>query len=220
MLWYSAFQENRSMLPVQAVQAVSAPPLIPALLLFAATVIIGLGVKYIDAAYDDSAFSRSRTLPLSICLGLLAGSLMVYDADVAVLFLALITGVSVTGKVDTPPFRVLVLTTITISCFSVPLYLSTAAPCVLLAIFSVAAAIDEVGNDMADDGHLPPLLSKFFSYRGLLKTVVLVGILTHCMSDRHAYALFGFDAGYIVIALIAHNRLRQNGCSAIVAPSL
>ena len=124
---------------------------------------LGSGVKYIDAAYDDGTFSTGFTVPLALLLGVLAGTCMIWDHDLLLISLSILAGVFVTGKLDILPFRLLALTclTTTLIYFGGHLPLKGSDWPILLCLAS-GATLDEIGNDLADAGVLRGRLAFFF----------------------------------------------------------
>src|SRR5205823_4886591 len=108
--------------------------------------LLGSGVKYVDAAYDDGTFSKRYTFLLAILLGVLAGVAMIVDFPTFIMFLSLIIGVAITGKLDILPFRILTVIAVSLALYyhnySLPF---SASNWTLLLLLSVGAAIDEIG---------------------------------------------------------------------------
>jgi len=87
----------------------------PIILVIPAFFVAGLGIKFIDAAYDDNTFSRNFALPLAIVVGLLLGASMIVEHTLFIIASSVMLGVFLTGKLDNIPFRVLVFISVAMS---------------------------------------------------------------------------------------------------------
>ncbi|OLE51395.1 MAG: hypothetical protein AUG51_23130 [Acidobacteria bacterium 13_1_20CM_3_53_8] len=171
---------------------------------------IGSGVKYVDAAYDENTFSRRYALYLAILLGFIAGMTMIWDQPTLIIFLSLIIGVTVTGKLDIIPFQVLTAIAVLMpSCYyraSIPLSWNNGY---LIMLLSFGAAIDEIGNDLADASVLKNKLRVFFLYRGYLKVVIGIIAVLHYLHWSYAVAFMSFDIGYLLVTRLSERRVAQ-----------
>jgi hypothetical protein len=169
--------------------------------------VLGAGVKYIDAAYDDNTFSKRPTLLFSVLLGSLSGFAMIYDEPTFIIFLSLIIGVSITGKLDILPFRVLVAIALALPlCYyrlSVPFLGSRMY---LIILLSIGAAIDEIGNDLADAKVLRRLIGTFFLYRGYLKVLIIGIAILRFLPPKYGIVFLSFDCGYLLLTRLSARR--------------
>jgi hypothetical protein len=169
--------------------------------------VLGSGVKYIDAAYDDGVFSTAFTVPLALLLGLLAGTCMIWDHDLLLISLSILVGVLVTGKLDVLPFRLLALvcltTTLTYFAGKLPLHGSDWP---ILLCFASGAALDEIGNDLADAGVLRGRLAFFFLNRGFLKVLVAIIVTVQYLSASFLLLFLAFDFGYFLFTFLSQRR--------------
>ncbi len=172
--------------------------------------LLGSGVKYVDAAYDDDTFSRRWASYLAILLGLVTGTAMIWDQPTFIIFLSLIIGVTITGKLDIVPFRILVGVAILLpSC-----YYGFAPPLArgdwkLVLMLSIGAAIDEIGNDLADANILKRKLRLFFLYRGYLKALIGLIAIFHYLRLPYAIAFLSFDMGYLLVTRASEKRIAR-----------
>lgn len=177
------------------------------LLLIVIYFVLGAGVKYVDAAYDDNTFSKRPTLFFSVLLGALAGFTMIYDEPTFIIFLSLIIGVSITGKLDILPFRILVALALALPlCYyrlSVPFFGSRVY---LLLLLSIGAAIDELGNDLADAKVLRRFIGIFFLYRGYLKVLIAGIAILQFLPWKYLIAFLSFDCGYLLLTRLSERR--------------
>jgi hypothetical protein len=173
--------------------------------------VLGAGVKYVDAAYDDNTFSKRYTVLLSIFLGILAGVSMIWDQPTLIIFVSLIIGVAITRKLDILPFRILATIAILLPLayyrLSFPL---SGGRWLLLVILSVGAIIDEIGNDLADAKILKRSTRTFFLYRGYLKIVIILIALLHYLPGKYAIAFLSFDFGYLLLTRLSERRQLSN----------
>jgi hypothetical protein len=169
---------------------------------------LGLGVKYIDAAHDDNTFSKKHSIPLAIALGTLAGGVMVWDQPTLIIFVSLILGVAITGKLDILPFQLLtaIAVLIPICYYSGSLPLGSGGWRLVLLI-SFGAAIDEFGNDLADAGFFRHVLRVFFLYRGYLKVLIGGIALLNYLRLSYVLAFLSFDLGYLLITRLSERRV-------------
>lgn len=177
------------------------------ILLIAIYFVVGAGVKYVDAAHDEHTFRTKYTLPISIALGILAGVTMISDQQTLIIFLSLIIGVAITFKLDILPFRILaIIATLLPLCYyggKLPL---SARDWGLVLVLSVSAAIDEIGNDLADAKILKRLIRVFFLYRGYLKILIIIIVFVHYLPSLYAIAFLSFDFGYLLLTRLSARR--------------
>ena len=62
--------------------------------------IIGAGIKYMDAAFDDGTVSKMLALAIAPLLAVLGWYAMMINSVSATILLAVLLGVFVTGKID------------------------------------------------------------------------------------------------------------------------
>jgi hypothetical protein len=177
------------------------------LLLPAIYFIIGAGVKYVDAAFDDNTFSKRYTILFSIFLGSLAGSLMIVDQPTFIIFLSLIIGVALTGKLDILPFRILavIATLLPFGYYGSSLSLS-GKQWQLIVLLSIGAIIDEIGNDLADAKILKRSIRAFFLNRGYLKILIILIALLNYLPAKYTIAFLSFDLGYLLLTRLSARR--------------
>ena len=107
--------------------------------------ILGAGIKYIDAAYDEKTFNKKIALVFAPLLGALWAYTMLIDPYSASILLAILVGVLIKGKIDNPAHLAgffIILAIIVLA--QVQLMI------VPLIVLAIAALLDEVGNDVID----------------------------------------------------------------------
>jgi hypothetical protein len=155
--------------------------------------ILGAGIKYIDAAYDENTCSKKLSLIIAPLLGVLWGYTMFINVFSATILLAVVIGVFATGKIDNRAHIIGMLTVIMII-----LYLRVEFLLFPLIAFIIAGIVDELGNDFIDKKkthlnkkrlyHLFAII--FFEHRWTLKVAIL------------GMAIFGFMPWYFFVAMI------------------
>jgi hypothetical protein len=169
--------------------------------------LIGAGVKYVDAAYDDHTFSRRYTIPLGMALGTMAGLMMIWDHVTLIIFLSLIIGVAVTRKLDILPFQVLagIAVLLPVCYFHASLPFS-GTDWKLILLISFGATIDEIGNDLADAKVLKKIIGTFFLYRGYLKVFIALIAFIKYLPLMYVVAFLSFDLGYLLFVRLSARR--------------
>jgi hypothetical protein len=171
--------------------------------------ILGGGIKYIDAAYDDKIFSKTLALLLAPFLALLWAFTMLIDPYSATILFAILLGVLIKGKIDNPAhllgfFIILVI-----------IALAQIELIILPLIFLVTAAVlDEIGNDNSDnnkaffDNHRlwHKCIKYFFGQRWTLKIAILVIALLGIIPIYFFLAMLLFDYSYLLVHLYSRSR--------------
>jgi hypothetical protein len=164
--------------------------------------VIGLGIKYIDAAYDELTFSKRFSMPLAIGLAGLVSLVMLADHWTLVVFGATIVGVAASGKLDNCPF--LVFTGI-VACVALTrewtAFAFTQVHWKVGIVVCAVTVIDELGNDAYDMGRITGWYRYFFGFRGCLKLTTVLLAMAGVTSPLSALNLLSFDLGYIAIAV-------------------
>ncbi len=170
--------------------------------------IAGMALKLGDDLLDDLNRPKLAWFPLLVA-GTSFGILMTQTEWDLALFLAIIVGVLVSGKVNRPQFFVgfIVIGVILWVCGPayIPVPLEWGA--VFLALI-IASAIDEFGNDRFESSQ-NEVMSVFFKYRFSLK---LVALIIGCIRWGFIQTMIGlwiFDLSYevmgrLVRTVIAH----------------
>ncbi|RLF42611.1 MAG: hypothetical protein DRN18_02135 [Thermoplasmata archaeon] len=171
--------------------------------------LLGAGLKYIDAAFDEKTLNKKVALLISPFLGVLWFFTMLIDSASAVLLSAIVLGVLLKGKIDNIAhmvgvFIIIFMVMITgLRVMPLPLILLTACAC-----------MDEVGNDIIDrkettKGFLDVFLKYFFGKRWLLKMGVLYLVLIELFPMYLLVALIFFDESYLLVEEYGRSRLKR-----------
>jgi len=118
------------------------------LVLFLLFPVLGAGIKYVDAAFDEQVFNKKRAILIAPLVGILWAFTMILHPLAATILLAVILGVLIKGKIDNIA-HALGLSSIFI--FYVILYIIFDGIVIyFIPLFFLAAAgvLDEIGNDV------------------------------------------------------------------------
>jgi len=173
--------------------------------------ILGAGIKYIDAAYDEKTFNKKIALGVAPLLGLLWAYTMLINPVAATILLAVVIGVLFKGKIDNAAhFAGLAVILAIIFIAGVQLMV---VPLVFLAF---AALLDEFGNDFVDKKKSSLNMNKqshrfvvsFFDQRWVLKVAILVLGLAGVIPLIFFLAMVSFDYAYLGVRW--YSKVRQN----------
>jgi len=179
----------------QLIQLIGANPLF----IIISYALLGAGLKYIDAAFDEGTLSKKGALLISPFLGVLWIFTMIIDNSSAVLLSAIILGVLIRGKIDNAAFSIGLFVIVFIA-----LLVGIRVSPLLLVFLTACAFMDEIGNDIIDKMEKNPsfgnvFLRFFFGKRWLLKVGVLYLAVIGVFSFYSLVALYFFDEAYILL---------------------
>jgi hypothetical protein len=168
--------------------------------------LLGAGIKYIDNAFDEKNFSKKLAYVLAPLLGILWAYTMIVDPVSATILLAVLLGVFLKGKIDNLAHLAGLLVILGIVFFAgiEILYLP-------LIILTVAAVLDEVGNDLIDKRRsrlsegtgVHKAVLAFFDRRWTMKTAILVLVALNVIPWYFFVAMLFFDEAYILMRWIS-----------------
>ncbi len=182
------------------------------LLIISSYALLGAGIKYIDQAYDLKTFSKKKANIAAILCGLMMSYLVITDPPSTAIFLAMITALLLTKKIDNAAFYLGMA--IVIALFL--LYANLAEMNVLpFAVLTLSGIIDEAGNDWTDKrinrrdfgiyANNDPLhymfIELFFEYRLAMKCAVLALAAAAVIPWAYFFAFMAFDLSYLSIDL-------------------
>lgn len=171
--------------------------------------ILGAGIKYIDAAYDQKTFSKKTALALAPFLGVLWASTMIINPYSATILFAILLAIFLRGKINNHAF---LLGFFVILIIILPLGIELM---ILPLIFLAAAAfLDELGNDVigyskkhrTDKRFRYQFVLYFFGRRYLMKAAILYLVILVVFPWYFLLALILFDEAYILMDLYSHSR--------------
>ena len=163
--------------------------------------ILGAGIKYIDAAYDEKTFNKKIALIVAPILGGLWAYTMLINPVAATILLAIICGVFFKGKIDNLGHLAGLVTIIAIIAI-----LGVQLLFIPLIFLAAAALLDEVGNDTMDkykdrlnkNNILHQFAIKFFDHRWAMKIAILAVALAGIIPIFFFLAIVLFDYAYLL----------------------
>jgi len=166
--------------------------------------LLGAGIKFIDAAFDEKTFSKKLAMIIAPLLGVLWAYTMFIDSVSATILLAVVVGVFVTGKIDNYAHLIGML-----SIFGILLLVGVELLFIPLAFLILAGITDELGNDRIDKkknlldesrfSHRFAIL--FFEHRWTLKVAILIMAFIGVVPFYFFIAMILFDYAYISIRI-------------------
>jgi len=174
--------------------------------------VLGAGIKFVDAAYDEHAFSKRTALFVAPLLGGLWAYTMYVDAVSATILCAILCGVLLKGKIDNWAHLA------GLAVIGGILVVSGVKFLILpLIILAVSALLDEVGNDAIDKRHA--FLEKkgtagrfvlaFFDHRWVMKVAILALAVIGMIPLLFFFAMICFDYAYLGMRWYSDVRLER-----------
>lgn len=154
--------------------------------------VIGFGLKYIDDAFDEGAFSKRIAMLMAPILVIIWTCLSIFDSISATVLFSILFAVLLSGKVDNLIFKMSSISLVVI------LFLTQMLNFLLVPLFvlTVMGVADEKGNDYVDSHKTFGVLEFFFAHRCGMK----VGTLGLCMVSLlpwlYLIAFLAFDTAY------------------------
>ncbi len=182
---------------------------------------LGGGIKYIDQVFDEKVFSKPVAFVLSVLCGLLMGYFIAVDFPSATILISIVLGVAITRKIDNIAFYVGILLVL-----GTPLFIRLSqAATVSLNMFSiffltVAALIDEWGNDEVERWGTNGFVKKFFYFRFTMKIMMAVLVFTGIFQPVYLIAFLAFDGAYGFVDWYSQRFLRNRKGLLYSKPSL
>lgn len=173
--------------------------------------ILGFGIKYIDAAFDEQVFKKNHAIVLAPVLGILWAITMMIHPIAATILLAVLLGVLIKGKIDNTAhllglFAILIF-----------LFIFGIQPLILPLLFLTAAAVlDEVGNDITDYNKKNFYTYRFrhqfslyfFGRRYLMKAALIYLVIIGVFPLEFFLAFLLFDEAYIITSIFSKSRIK------------
>lgn len=185
---------------------------------FLAYFLLGGGIKYIDAAFDDKVFKKRNAIIIAPFLGILWSYTMLINEISASILLAVLIAVLIKGKIDNMAHLIGLITIIIFGIFII-LFIDGNGFMLLPLIFLTSAGIiDEVGNDIIDYNKSQKkvrfrynFLIYFFGRRYLMKTAIIYIALIGLFPLYFVLAFIFFDESYIIMDLFSKSRQKIDG---------
>ena len=173
--------------------------------------ILGAGIKYIDAAYDDKIFNKKIALSIAPLLGVLWAYTMLINPAAATILLAVVIGVLFKGKID----NIAHLAGLVVI-FAIIFVAGVQLMIIPLVFLAFAALLDEFGNDFVDKRKNSLNMNKFshkfvvlfFDQRWVLKVAILILGLVGTIPLVFFLAMFSFDYAYLGVRW--YSKVRKN----------
>ena len=183
---------------------------------FLAYFLLGGGIKYIDAAFDDKVFKKRNAIIIAPFLGILWSYTMLINEISASILLAVLIAVLIKGKIDNMAHLIGLITIIIFGIFII-LFIDGNGFMLLPLIFLTSAGIiDEVGNDIIDYNKSQKkvrfrydFLIYFFGRRYLMKTAIIYIALVGLFPLYFVLAFIFFDESYIIMDLFSQTRQKR-----------
>jgi len=180
---------------------------------FLAYFLLGGGIKYIDAAFDDKVFKKRNAIIIAPFLGILWSYTMLINEISASILLAVLIAVLIKGKIDNMAHLIGLITIIIFGIFII-LFIDGNGFMLLPLIFLTSAGIiDEVGNDIIDYNKSQKkvrfrynFLIYFFGRRYLMKTAIIYIALIGLFPLYFVLAFIFFDESYMIIDLYSQSK--------------
>ena len=171
--------------------------------------LLGAGLKYIDAAFDEKTLSIRNAIMISPLIGALWIFTMIVDEPSSVLLSSIILGVLLRGKIDNVAHSIGLFIIVFVA-----LVVGLKVNFLLLLFLTACTYMDEVGNDIIDemgkkDRFRDVFLRYFFGRRWLLKVAVLYLALLNLFPMYSLVALILFDESYLLMDEYSRSKLRR-----------
>jgi hypothetical protein len=176
--------------------------------------ILGAGIKYIDASFDEKVFSKKKALVFAPLLGILWAYTMLINEISTTILLAVILAVLIKGKIDNYA-HLFGLITITVFSILIIFFIDGNEFMILpLMLLTSAGLIDEVGNDVIEYNKKFLKIGRFryrftlyfFGRRYLLKVAILYVVLLGIFPWYFLIAFILFDEAYIIMDIFSQSR--------------
>lgn len=171
--------------------------------------VLGAGIKFIDAAYDEKTFSKKLAIVSAPVLGILWAYTMIINPAAATILLAVVLAVVIKGKIDNLAHLSGVIVIVPV------IFLAGIELMWFPLVFLAAAALfDEVGNDYMDDrkkvsadSNFIRFVEYFFDQRWTLKVAILSLVLTGIVPVYFFVAMILFDYAYLGVRRVSDIKL-------------
>ena len=168
--------------------------------------ILGAGIKYIDAAFDEKIYNKQHAIILAPFLGFFWTITMMVSQVSATILLAVALGVFFKGKIDNKAHLIGLLSILFLT------YIFQIKPIIPTLIFLTAAAVlDEVGHDIITYNKnilktklfSHQFIKYFFGRRYMVKIALIYLIILGFISAEYFIAFLAFDEAYLMIGLLS-----------------
>ena len=176
---------------------------------FLSYIILGGGIKYIDAAFDEKVFNKRNAIIISPFLGILWAYTMLINEISATILLAVLIAVLIKGKIDNIGHLIGLIFIIIFGVLIIFFIDGNGLMILPLIFLSAAGLIDEIGNDVIDYNKkfhnkkrfIYAFGRYFFGRRYLMKVAILYLALLALFPLYFLIAFILFDESYLIIDL-------------------
>jgi len=183
-------------------------------LLFLLFPVLGAGIKYVDAAFDEEVFNKNKAVIIAPFIGVLWAFTMILHPMAATILLAVILGVLIKGKIDNVAHAIGLGSIIIF--YVILWYLFDGVIIYFMPLFFLAAAgvLDEIGNDVIsynnEFSHNHSFGFQFFKYffgrRHFMKVALIYLFIVAGFPLYFFVAFLFFDEAYMMIALYSQSK--------------
>jgi hypothetical protein len=172
---------------------------------------LGAAIKIIDEAYDTSSYKKETAAIIAVPAAMILAALIVSDPPSAAILLAIALAAAATHKLDNVVFQSLLMLSLAITAF----YPKTTMPWLPFAVLTIAAIVDEYGNDWSDRRRKKPIpntqqnplvqtLDEALHYRPLIPVTAIMLAATGMLPILNLVATFALDLTYHTTQKITH----------------
>jgi hypothetical protein len=183
-------------------------------ILFLLFPVLGAGIKYVDAAFDEEVFNKNKAIIFAIFLGILWAFTMILHPMAATILLAVILGVLVKGKIDNVAHAAGLVSILIF--YMILWYLFDGVIIYFMPLFFLAAAavLDEIGNDVISynsefsNNHTfgYQFFKYFFGRRHFMKVALIYLFIVAGYPLYFFVAFLFFDEAYMMVALYSQSK--------------
>ncbi|HMA83271.1 MAG TPA: hypothetical protein VKP59_03485 [Candidatus Thermoplasmatota archaeon] len=183
-------------------------------LLFLLFPVLGAGIKYVDAAFDEEVFNKNKAVIIAPFIGVLWAFTMILHPMAATILLAVILGVLIKGKIDNVAHAIGLGSIIIF--YVILWYLFDGVVIYFMPLFFLAAAgvLDEIGNDVisynSEFSHNHSFGFQFFKYffgrRHFMKVALIYLFIVAGYPLYFFVAFLFFDEAYMMVALYSQSK--------------
>lgn len=158
--------------------------------------ILGAGIKYIDDAFDENAFSKKKAMLLAPFLGVFYAFLMSLHQTAATILAAFLVGVLLSGKINNKGFYLqLFFWAIAIFIFD-----NITLSVIPLGLLILSSILDEKGNDLSDVKKIKnKFLDFWFKHRLTMDAVALFLTFFGAIELVFFASFISFDLSYMLV---------------------
>jgi len=177
--------------------------------------LLGAGIKYVDAAFDEEVFNKNRALIIAPLIGVIWAFTMMIHPMSATLLLAVILGVLVKGKIDNVAHVAGLVSIIVFYAILWFIYDGIIIYFTPLLFLAAAGVLDEIGNDVISyneeftNNHSFgfQFFKYFFGRRHFMKVALIYLFIVAGYPLYFFVAFLFFDEAYMMVALYSHSKL-------------